>query len=139
MHFQTMFLVNAWKRYGQKLHSIIMLQFEFVTLRFAYGRDRKPIISMISAFSDVSLSPKTNFIYLWRPQDTSNNSRKLPKHSKKMFRILECLQIDKFGLVGKDGGRKIPTIRPINSCKSWRWDQYLPENMKWIFGKSLKL
>ena len=31
---------------------------------------------MISGFSDVSLSPKTNIIYRWRDQDTSNVSRK---------------------------------------------------------------
>ena len=31
------------------------------------------LISMISGLLDVSLSPKTNYVYLRRPQDTSNN------------------------------------------------------------------
>ena len=34
------------------------------------GRTLKTIISLISGLSDVSLSPKTNIIYLWGPQDT---------------------------------------------------------------------
>ena len=34
----------------------------------------------------------------------------------------------------KDRGRKIPTIRPIDSSESWIWDQQLPENMKRRFG-----
>ena len=34
---------------------------------------------------------------------------------------------------------KIQTICLMPSSKSWIWDQYLPENMKWTFGKSLKL
>ena len=29
-------------------------------------------------------------------------------------------------------------IRLIRSWKYWIWDQYLPENLKWAFGKSLK-
>ena len=35
---------------------------------------------MISGFLDVSLSPKTNMIYLWRHQDTQNNPRKIPTY-----------------------------------------------------------
>ena len=31
---------------------------------------------MISGFLDVSLSPKTNYFYLWRPQDISKKPRK---------------------------------------------------------------
>ena len=34
---------------------------------------------MNSGFLDVSMAPKTNIIYLWRHQDTSNNSRINPK------------------------------------------------------------
>ena len=35
----------------------------------------KLIISMISGFLDVSLSPTTNYFYLLNPQRASNNSR----------------------------------------------------------------
>ena len=59
-----------WKRYVQKLRSITPVQFEPMTFRFAYGRTLKPLTFMISGFLDVSMSPKTNMIYLWRPQDT---------------------------------------------------------------------
>ena len=40
------------------------------------GETQNPFIFMISGFSDVSLSPKTNIIYCWRHQDTPNNRRK---------------------------------------------------------------
>ena len=33
---------------------------------------------MISEFLDVSTSPKTNIIYVWRPQDTPSNVIKKP-------------------------------------------------------------
>ena len=39
------------------------------------------------------------------------------------------MEIQKVDNVGKDGRRKIPTIRLIKSRKSWIWDQYLAENM----------
>ena len=35
------------------------------------------VISMISGLADVSLSPKTIYVYLWRHQDTQNNRRKV--------------------------------------------------------------
>ena len=35
---------------------------------------------------------------------------------------------------GKDGHRQIMKIRPTNYRKSWRWDQYLLENMEFKFG-----
>ena len=38
-------MVNLWKRYAQKLRSIILLQFELITFRFDYMRDRKPSFS----------------------------------------------------------------------------------------------
>ena len=41
-------------------------------------------------------------------------------------------------IVGKDGHRKIPTIRRTISCKSRIWDQYLSKSMNWFFGKHLK-
>ena len=40
---------------------------------------------------------------------------------------------------GKDGRQTMVKIRLINSWKSWLWDQYLSKDMKWKFGKSLKL
>ena len=36
---------------------------------------------------------------------------------------------------GKDGHRQIPKFRLIKSWESWISDQYLPEHMKWDFGK----
>ena len=39
-HFVAIVMVNLWKRYAQKLHKIILLQFELITFRFAYGRNQ---------------------------------------------------------------------------------------------------
>ena len=36
------------------------------------------IIFMISGVWDVSLAPKTNYVYLWRPQDMFKNLRQNP-------------------------------------------------------------
>ena len=71
-------LGNVYSKYYKRLAKIrrtILLHFGLVTFRFADTRALKPIISMISGFSDVSLSPKTNYFYLWRPQDTSKKPR----------------------------------------------------------------
>ena len=45
----------------------------------------KPILSMISGLLDVSLSPKTNTIHLWRHQYTPNNLRTIPIHLSKLL------------------------------------------------------
>ena len=39
---------------------------------------------MISGFWNVSPSPKTNYFYLWRHQDTATKPRKPLEHLKKM-------------------------------------------------------
>ena len=78
-------MVKLWKRYAEKLRSIILLHFGLVTFRFAYGlwENPKNLICMISGFSDVSPSPNTNTIYLLRPQDTSTNPGKIQCTFKK--------------------------------------------------------
>ena len=97
-------MVNLWKRYGQKLRSIILLQFELVTFRFRYGRNRKPAISMISRFSDVSLSPEANYFYLWRPRDASINPGKIPTRLKQiLFWKIATFRKSCLEIYGKDG------------------------------------
>ena len=68
-------MVSLWKGYAKKLRSIILLQFELITFRIVYWKTLKPIISMVSGFLNVSLSPQTIYFYLWRDQDPPNNSR----------------------------------------------------------------
>ena len=41
--------------------------------------------------------------------------------------MLETQDVVNFG---KDGGRNMMKIRLTESCKSWIWDQHLPEKMK---------
>ena len=68
----------------------------------------QPLISMISGFLDVSPSPKTNICYLWRPQDTSNNPRKILKHfrTNNMLINLKILEIENSVIFGEDEGEK---------------------------------
>ena len=107
----------------------------------------KLLISMISGHLDMSPSPKTNIIYLWRPQDTFKNPRK----SKFLWRTIICmnfkpLDIHNFENFWKDRHRQIPTTRLITSWKPWIWDQYLSKIWngslviwdRWIF-ETLKL
>ena len=44
-----------------------------------------------------------------------------------------CGHLSLFDDFGKGGQRNIPKFRLIKYWKSWRWGQYLPESMKWIF------
>ena len=89
---------------------------------------------MISGFSDVPFFPKpTTFIFGYF------KIKQIPKHVRNLF-VGKFQNVGKpfLKICGKDGGWKIPTIRPTNSWKSWIQDQYLPENMRWEFGKSLE-
>ena len=97
----------------RKLREIILLHFGLVAFRFHYGRDRTSIICMIWGFSDVSMTPKSNAFYFWRHQDASNNPRKAHYVGH-----LKVLNIEHFGIVGKDGHRKIMKIRLTISWKS---------------------
>ena len=64
----------------QKLRRIRLLHCGLVTFRFHHGRDRKPLMFETSGFLNVSMTPKTNIIYLWRHQMIPNNYRKSPNH-----------------------------------------------------------
>ena len=56
-------------------------------------KNQKTIISMISGISDVSPSPQTNIIYLWRHQDILTTSRK----SQIIFETSYVYKFRKFG------------------------------------------
>ena len=49
----------------------------------------KPVIAMIYGFSDVSPSPKTNYVYLWRAQDTQDTSKIPRQMTESKFEISE--------------------------------------------------
>ena len=111
------FTVSIMKRIAQKLRRSILRHLGLVTFRFHYWRIMKPLIRMIWGFSDVSMTPRTNIIYLRRHQE-----RHFEKHNKiqTIFEIsfvgnLKCSEIKNHENVGKDGRRKLPTIRLISS------------------------
>ena len=135
----VVYMVSLWKRYGKKLWSIILLQFELITFRFAYGRTLKPLIVMMLGFSDVSLSPQTNIIYLLRPQESSidqENQIIFKIYIFYKFRLWKCSGLE---FIGKDGRRTKHEDSSHIFLKFLNMDQYLPDNMKWTSGKSLKL
>ena len=103
------------------------------------GETEHPSCLWFRDFWTCPWAPKTNIIYLWRHQDTVASPRK----SQILFTniIFVNIKISEIDNLGKDGRRTFPTTRLINSWKYWKWDQYLPENMKWNFGNmgSLKL
>ena len=54
---------------------------------------------------------------------------KPPKKNNTIFIIIIAINLER--LFGKGGLQETPTIRLINSWRSWIRDQYLPTNMKW--------
>ena len=95
-------------------------------------RTLKPILSMISGLLDMSLSPKTKIIYLWRPHDTSTN----PGKSKIILEKYYLGEIQNYGFqqVLK---RWAPTNPDESSHKSWKsriWDQYLSKTRNGNLG-----
>ena len=58
------FIVNVIKRLAEKLRSITLVHFGLVTVRFHYGRNLKPLIFMISGFSEVSMTRQTKYLDL---------------------------------------------------------------------------
>ena len=95
-------------------------------------RTLKPIFSMISGFSNVSLSPQTIHFYIWRPQDTSNNSR---KHRKMNQIICFANKNDERNSMFRKWERRAPKHPddPFNKFLKIL-DQFQPKIMKWIFG-----
>ena len=92
------------------------------------------VIFIIVGFLDVSLNPKTNTIYVLRPQDTTNNQRKVANHCNHYY-FFGILQIDIPFL--KTWERQSPTNPddPFNQfSRSLDMDQYLPTKMEWQFG-----
>ena len=93
---------------------------------------------MISGLWDVSLlSPKTNLLIF--------GDSRIPKENQehdlgKTDDLYKSQKIDNAKEKGeKDGRRTIRSIHLLNSRKSRNWDQYLTENMKLQFGKSLNI
>ena len=58
-----------------KLRRMFRLHLGLITFRFHFGNTRKLFICMIYGFLDVSMTPKTKYIWLWVPEITSNKSK----------------------------------------------------------------
>ena len=73
------------------------------------GETENPFIVMIWEFSDVSITPKTNIIYLWRHQDTLKNPRK--SQTIETYGGQAIWKIEHFENLGKVGHRQLMKIR----------------------------
>ena len=133
-HFWAFCMVNIMKRIAQKLRRIILLHLGLVTFRCHYGRTRKPLMFMIWGFLNVSTTPKTNIIYLWRHQNTLNNSRKNTESIlENLCGKVKISELQLFELFGKDGDRTIPTIFLRCCLKILDMGSISFKNMKWEF------
>ena len=82
------------------------------------------------------MTPQTSYWKLWRHQMAPTISRTIPKpfSQKIMFgnvKLLEHCFCFLFWETRKEVDRQNPTIRLVDSWKSWIWDQYLSKSMKW--------
>ena len=66
-------IVRIMKRIAQKLCRICLLHSGLVFF-ISLWKIQKPISFMIFGFLDVSMDPKTNYLQLWRHQDTSTKT-----------------------------------------------------------------
>ena len=115
-HCWVIFMVNIWKRHGQKLRRIVLLHFGLVTFRFHYGRDWKPLVFMISGSRTCPWLPNPIWFIFGDtriPQSIQGNSIIIFENI--MFGNLTVLKIPKFENVRKGGHRLIMKIRLINS------------------------
>ena len=125
------FAVNCKKKVARKLHGIILLHFGLIIFRIHFWKTRKPFIFMIFRFSDVTMSPKTNYFKVWRHQTTHNSSR---KNSESFLKNVVWGNLKRFGHM------KFWKLRKVGVESSWRFVLqnrehleyvYLPKNMNW--------
>ena len=141
----VIFMVNSWKRYGQKLRRIILLPFELITFWFAYGKNENPSFLWFRDFRTCPWLPKP-IIFIFGntriPQITRETTRSI-------FRKSYFWKSQHFGnrTFWKVRKRRAPTTPddPLNQflkimnmrSKSSRngilviWNQYFSKNMKW--------
>ena len=129
-----------WYFYGKiclKTAANYSASFWSYNFRFAYGRTLKPSLSWFPDFRTCLFLQNQLSFSLERP-GYHNTSKKTPESCSKNICLKIRKWISKIWQFWKKGGRRtIRSINLINSWKSWIWDQYLPENAKWTFGKSL--
>ena len=90
---------------------------------------------MVLGFSDVSMTPKTNSMYLWQHQDSPANPRKNTILLKHIILFLESSKFWKLGtFIYKRRGSDNPED-PSNYFGNLEYgiDIY-PQNMKWRLG-----
>ena len=129
-------MVRLWRRYDQRLRSIILLHFGLVTFRFGYGRDRNSSFLRFRALWTCTWVPK-RILFIVGGTRIPQQIQEAPQTNfwKYCFVMFQSFGNRHFWFVGKEGHRKHMKIRLTVSWKSWIWDQDLPENMKWKFGK----
>ena len=125
-HLWAMFMVNIWKRASRKLRRIILFHFGLITFRINYGRNRKPIICIISGFSDVSMTHNTNIMRLWTPEHFKRNPKQILNHYQKVLFGNTLFGNHISATCWNRRAQKIMKIRLAISWKSWILDQYLP-------------
>ena len=133
-----------------KLRRITLIHFGRTTFRYNFGKTRKLTIFMVFWFWNVSMTPQTNYVWLWTHRITPKASGRKPKSflGNIIWGNLEILNIEQAVIFWKDGGRKILKMRMFLESleygmnifrKTWNrnlviWNQYRSKNMKWQFS-----
>ena len=84
-HILASRITNKIERFAKKLRRVILQHYGLVIFRIHFGKDRTPIIFMIFRCWVVSMTPKTNLIYLWRHWDIPNISKENPDSFTHIF------------------------------------------------------
>ena len=132
---RDIFTVNIMKGIARKLRRIVLLHFGLITFRSHYWKTLNPSCSWFRDFRTWPWAAKPILLIFWRHHDIITHPR---KNTNRFWEILfveisNCWK-SKMILFGRDGRRELSTIRLINSWRSWIWEQYLPEDMKWKIG-----
>ena len=134
LHVWVFFMVNLWKRYGQTLRRIILLHLGLVTFRFAFGRNRTRVISLIQDFWTFPWLPKPT-VSIFGDPGYLKEFENIPKQFENILVWKSQNVVHRyFWTCLKNGRREIPTIHLVKYWESCIWNQNLPENMKWAFG-----
>ena len=76
--------VNLWKIYARKLRGIILLQFELITFRFAYGRSQNSSCLWFLDFWTCPFFPKP-IIFIFGDTRTPKTKQEIPTYFRKIL------------------------------------------------------
>ena len=126
--FWVIRLVKLWK-IGLEAPGNYSIPFELISFRCAYVRDQKLSFLWFRDFWTCPWAPKP-VIFIFGDARIPQIIQENPKLRSKLvlYIIFNVFGNPSFDNV-QNGRRRIPPIRPINSWKSWIWDQDISKHV----------